>query len=757
MAGAELNLIAPLDAPLPPVPKGEVLAETQWTTMLAMADTFIPAIKASSEPSPSHLAIPTSEYADAVERIEKSLPPGVGVDAAHKYLAEKASAAPRFRELIHRTFGDYMREDALKGIRVILSALDTRAGCFLMTGYTTSFHLQPVNIRQQILQSWSQSYLPPLRQMFKGFSSLCIATWVKESQTINPILGFPRAPIHGKPGKGFDYDFLQLPSGDDQEVIETDVVIVGSGCGGGVCAKNLAEAGHRVLVVDRAYHFPAEYLPMSSTDAGIHLFHNGGIDSSDDNSMAVLAGQAWGGGGTVNWSASLQTEATVRQEWADEGLTFFTSPAFQACLDRVCDRMGVSTKYIEHNENNRILLEGARKLGFSAKEVPQNTGGSKHYCGYCTLGCGAAEKQGPVVSWLPDAARKGARFMEGFDASRVVFEDSPEGKKTAVGVEGTWRSRDEHGGVSGSSRTVRKVMIRAKRVIVSCGSLHSPLLLLRSDLTNHQIGKNLHVHPATAVFATFPYPLKPWEGAILTTLSSEFPHTKIEAMTMLPSWALPFLPYPTPSSSHSSSPSSTGGLAYKILASNFSRTACHLAVVRDRDTGRVYPDPVDGRCKIKYTPSKRDRDAALECVIGMCRIMYVMGCEEIRLANSDIPAFTRSSNPSSSSSPATPRDDDEEEDEGIKPNPAFQSFLQGIRNKGLAQPATGWGSAHQMGTCRMSAEPSRGVVDAKGKVWGCEGLYVADASVFPSASGVNPMVTTMAISDWISRGVGRGL
>ena len=363
-----------------------------------------------------------------------------------------------------------------------------------MTGYSTSFCLQPVNIRQQILLGWSRSYFPQLRQLVKSLAAVTIATWVKQSSAINPVLGFPRAPVHGKPGKGFDYSFLEIPPGEDQEVVETDVVIVGSGCGGGVCAKNLAEAGHRVLVTDRAYHFPAKHLPMSSTDAGIHLFHNGGVDTSDDNSVAFVAGQAWGGGGTINWSASLQTQGFVRQEWADEGLSFFTSSEYQDCLDRVCQRMGVSTKYIEHNENNRVILEGGRKLGFSVKEVPQNTGGNKHYCGYCTHGCGAAEKQGPVVSWLPDAANAGAQFMEGFEAEKIVF-DFASGRRITAGVEGTWTSRDEMGGVSGPNKTKRKVMIKAKRVIVSCGTLHSPLLLLRSDLTNPQIGRNLHCHP----------------------------------------------------------------------------------------------------------------------------------------------------------------------------------------------------------------------------------------------------------------------
>ncbi|KAI4255103.1 MAG: hypothetical protein LQ352_002732 [Teloschistes flavicans] len=740
MTSTELNLIAPLDSPLPPPPDGDVFTPSQWATLLAIADTIVPAIEASSTHSVNNLSIQPSEYTTAVQKIQNVVPDKTSPDAVQRYLAEKGSAAPGFKELIHRTFGDYMRDDAVKGLRVILSTLDTRAGCYLLTGYSTSFHLQPVNIRQQILQNWKQSYLPPLRSFVKGFSGLFAATWVKRSSSINSILGFPRAPIHGRPGEGYDYDFLQLPPGDDPRTIDTDVLIVGSGCGGGVCAKNLAEAGHRVLVADRAYHFPAEHLPMSSTDGPIHLFHNGGVDTSDDSSVSFLAGQAWGGGGTVNWSASLQTQGFVRQEWADEGLPFFTSSEYQNCLDRVCQRMGVSTKYIEHNENNRVIIEGARKLGFAAKEVPQNTGGNKHYCGYCTLGCGAAEKQGPVVSWLPDAARAGCQFLEGFEADRVMFEDV-RGEKTAVGVQGIWTSRDEHGGVSDSSRTKRKVMIKAKRVIISCGTLHSPMLLLRSGLTNPQIGRNLHCHPATAVSATFPQPINPWEGGILTTLCEEFSNldgqghgAKICAMTMIPSLVLPFQPW-------------SGGLEFKLMASKLSRMCSHCAVVRDRDTGRVYPDPVDGRVRIAYTPSAFDKRSALECVLGMCKIMYVEGAEEIWLAQSDVPMFVRGDPDDSLPSDA---------EDGIN-DPAFQSWLREIRKKGLPHPATGWGSAHQMGTCRMSATEKKGVVNPRGKVWGTQGLYVADASVFPSASGVNPMVTCMAISDMVSRGVARGL
>ncbi|KAI4248680.1 MAG: hypothetical protein L6R42_009192, partial [Xanthoria sp. 1 TBL-2021] len=234
MTSAELDMIAPLDTPLPPVPAGEVLTPSQWITFLAIADTIVPAIAGPSTQSINDLVVQLPDYNNAIQKIQQAVPADATSDAVQKYMRDKASSTPGFKDLIHRTFGDYMRADALKGIRVVLSALDTRVGCYLLTGYSTSFCLQPVNIRQQILQGWSRSYFPQLRQMAKSFAAISIATWVKQNSAINPVLGFPRAPVHGKPGKGFVYNFLEIPPGEDQEVVETDVVIIGSGCGGGV-------------------------------------------------------------------------------------------------------------------------------------------------------------------------------------------------------------------------------------------------------------------------------------------------------------------------------------------------------------------------------------------------------------------------------------------------------------------------------------------------------------------------------------------
>lgn len=569
----------------------------------------------------------------------------------------------------------------------------------------------------------------------KTFTSLFKQQWLKLSPSFAKVNGFPRIPAHGTHGQGFQYEFMQFPAGEEAETIETDVLIIGSGCGGGVCAKNLAESGQRVLVVEKAFHFEPQHLPMTESEGGVHLFANGGAEFSDDQSMLVVSGQAWGGGGTINWSASLQTQSFVRQEWADEGLTFFTSAEFQNCLDRVCDRMGVSTEHIKHNKTNQVLIDGARKLGLNCRPVPQNTGGKQHYCGYCTYGCGSAEKQGPVVSWLPDAARAGAKFIEGFNADKITFDgksSSSSGNKQATGVTGTWTSRDENGGVSGTGRYTKQLNIKAKRTIVSCGTLNSPLLLTRSGLTNYQIGRNLHLHPVAVVGAIFPETTNPWEGGILTTLVDAYQDLdgqghgpKLEAITMMPALMLPGIPW-------------TSALSWKETAAQFKNMTGYISLARDRDSGRVYADKTDGKTRIAYSPSAHDRKSMLEGAIALSKMCFIEGASEIIACVPGIPTYKRDTTARSS--------------EGIN-TPSFQTWLSTLRTHGLPSPDSTFASAHQMGTCRMSVSAKTGVVDPQGKVWGVEGLYVADASVFPSASGVNPMVTNLAISDWISRGV----
>lgn len=183
----------------------------------------------------------------------------------------------------------------------------------------------------------------------------------------------------------------------------------------------------------------------------------------------------------------------------------------------------------------------------------------------------------------------------------------------------------------------------------------------------------------------------------------------------------------------------------------------YISIVRDRDPGFIYPDPQTGQPRISYTPSKFDRHHAMIGNVALAEILYVQGAMEIHAALPGMPPFIRDDE--NTSTPMTPtsstNSDDiinQIKDAGVK-DAKFVAWITQLKKHGNRTPESPFTSAHQMGTCRMSTSAKNGVVDPRGRVWGTKGLYVADASVFPSASGVNPMVTNMAISNWTSRGV----
>jgi choline dehydrogenase-like flavoprotein len=189
------------------------------------------------------------------------------------------------------------------------------------------------------------------------------------------------------------------------------------------------------------------------------------------------------------------------------------------------------------------------------------------------------------------------------------------------------------------------------------------------------------------------------------------------------------------------------GMDFKMQALKFRHMSGFISMARDRDTGRIYPDPVTRAPRVEYTPSAFDRAHIMEGLIAVSKMCYVTGATEIHPFIEGVKPFIRDQNETPSA-------------EGIDPgvtDPKFATWIAELKRIGNKPPAGMVACAHQMGSNRMSAREKDGVVDPRGRVWGTEGLYVSDASVFPSASGVNPMVTNMAISDWISRGVSKEL
>lgn len=239
--------------------------------------------------------------------------------------------------------------------------------------------------------------------------------------------------------------------------------------------------------------------------------------------------------------------------------------------------------------------------------------------------------------------------------------------------------------------------------------------------------------------AVFDEETRPWEGSALTTVVTEFQDldghghgAKIESVSMLPSVVVPIFPW-------------RDALDYKLWAANLRYSTSFIPLLKDRDPGRVYPDPVDGRCRIDYKVSAFDSRNLVEALVATAKIAYITGAKEFHTTYRDIGPFIR---PATSAVGAP---------EGIN-DAALQSWIAELRGKAPLDPERGmFASAHQMGTCRMSKSPKSGVVGPECKVWGTDGLYVMDASVFPSASGVNPMITNMAIADWASQNMARSM
>ncbi|HEY8798248.1 MAG TPA: GMC family oxidoreductase [Candidatus Dormibacteraeota bacterium] len=85
----------------------------------------------------------------------------------------------------------------------------------------------------------------------------------------------------------------------------------------------------------------------------------------------------------------------------------------------------------------------------------------------------------------------------------------------------------------------------------------------------------------------------------------------------------------------------------------------------------------------------------------------------------------------------------------------LERFVVDIERRGVIANRLPLYSAHQMGSCRLGADRKTSVADPYGEVHGVKGLFIADASGFPTASGVNPMLSVMALSYRVAQRIGR--
>ncbi|RDX72990.1 Long-chain-alcohol oxidase FAO4A, partial [Mucuna pruriens] len=498
-------------------------------------------------------------------------------------------------------------------------------------------------------------------------------------------------------------------------VIQCDAVVVGSGSGGGVIAGVLAKAGYKVLVLEKGGYSARNNLSLLEGPSMDQMYLSSGLVATDDMGVFILAGSTVGGGSAINWSASIKTPQHVCKEWCEKhGLELFESELYRQALGAVCEKMEVQSEIEDEGFNNAVLRRGCKEMGYPVNNIPRNSP-ADHYCGWCCMGCKDGRKKGTSETWLVDLVKSGnGAILPGCEAMKVLHKKK-EGmdRKVARGV----AFQFEYKG------TKDFCVVESKVTIVACGTLSTPSLLKRSGLRNHNIGRHLHLHPVTMAWGYFPdsgssevWPeayKKSYEGGIMTAMSSvvaEFEQSGYGAVIQTPSLHPGMFSIVTPW---------TSGTDIRERMRKFSRTAHIFALARDQGSGTV-----DSPHKISYHLADVDEANLQKGIEKVLRILAAAGAEEIGTHHNK----GRTLNVKQVS------------------YHEFEKFVKEESSRALTDLKTPLCSAHQMGSCRMGVNPKQSVVNQTGETWEVEGLYVADASVFPTALGVNPMVTVQAIA-----------
>jgi choline dehydrogenase-like flavoprotein len=506
--------------------------------------------------------------------------------------------------------------------------------------------------------------------------------------------------------------------------LEADVAIVGSGAGGGLVAARLAEAGLSVLVLEAGRHFAEAELPRGEGAAFRDLFLDRGTTATADLGITILAGSGVGGGTTVNWTTSLPPPDWLRAEWARaHGLAGFDGPEADDDLTRLTRELDLRPPSVIPRKD-RIILDGAAALGWEAAPTLRSAGPCTD-CGACGFGCPYGNKRAGPRSHLGTACAAGAQLVAGARVERV--------ERSGGGVSGLrGRLQPEQGRGPG-----RPFTVRVAQVVVAAGALRTPLLLQASGIDHPGLGRNLRLHPVVAVGAMLAEPVVAWEGPTQAARCLEWWRPGqaaadgvgpahggfvIESAPPHPGLAASALPWES-------------GAQEMALMEEIRCFAPLIAIIRDRGSGRVRWSR-GGHPRIEYRVSGADGDSARRAMVEMARLGRAAGATRL-LAVATPPLWWSAA-----------------DGDG-----AFDRFLRGAARLSSSPNRTSFFSAHQMGSARAGADPQHHPCDPAGRVRAdpdggtVRGLYVGDASLFPSASGVNPMLSVMALAERTARAV----
>jgi choline dehydrogenase-like flavoprotein len=484
------------------------------------------------------------------------------------------------------------------------------------------------------------------------------------------------------------------PPGEGEEC---DVAIIGSGAGGAVAAATLAEAGLDVIVLEAGGHYDRDSYPEDHLEAIAELYRDGGLTiAAGRPPIPVPVAKVVGGTTVINSGTCFRAPASVLAEWKGR----FGIPWVEDMADDYAE--AERTLHVAQldpetmGRNGQLAMEGAAAIGARGGPIHRNAG-SCVQCSSCPFGCEIDAKRGMHVSYLPRAVAAGARIRAGVRAERILVEDG-----RAVGV--ACGTRSEAG-----SRP-REFSVRARRAVIAAGgAFGTPELLQRSGLGGRQVGRNLHIHPACWVGARYEEEVRGWDGVMQSYYVDQWePAGILLEATFTPlafggAWLL------------------GAGESHQRAMLDFGHVGSIGVHLCDRSSGRVGLG-AEGSLRASYRLRSEDADRLAFGIARAAEVHFAAGATEV------YPNIARVG--------------------VLKPGNLAKFEATSFKPSELRLEAF-----HPMGTARISADERDGVCNIEGAVNGTDDLYVADASLFPTSVGVNPMMTIIAFAKQVARGL----
>ena len=488
-----------------------------------------------------------------------------------------------------------------------------------------------------------------------------------------------------------------------------DIVIIGSGAGGGTVAAELSSLcrdGVRIVVLEKGPKLRDEEFTGREVEMATALYEDGGGFLTAEQTMTLAFGSAYGGSTVVYTGTSLLPPERVLERWHVPGLSF--ADVERRARKYVAENNVHLLEESLLNQNNRLFVEGCRQLGYRVQQFPVNLKGCRG-SSLCNLGCPNQAKQGTNRVQLPRAEQNGVEVVTRCEVRRIedqriedkkIFVSVSEKAEGSKGEPSTWEPGDYE--------------IDAKVVVVCAGAVNSPALLLRSGFGRSlpRLGRGFTCHHDRPITNAVGHP-----KSFYLDQFAESDHFLLETCM--------YFPFVT-------AKAMVGfGEEHSGFMRAFPRLQMILVLACDEvdDHNRITIDG-DGRAVVHYRFTPEVIRGLVQGAITSAKISFAAGAVRAHVPISHTPTIERA---------------DRERLDHIAKDPDFKFGKLSIS------------AAHLQGGCAMGSGPEDSVTDSYGRVHGVPWLYVADSSLFSNSLKINPYLTIMALADRVAETVRQDL